>query len=281
MIVVWIIVGVFASLIAIMVLGNAVTYLLTIDLTPMQRRAFVTLSQQWKNETGSWPKGLNRKTLAAICRCLSTEKAKAIYEGQVRLREIAASFADESDPTFADARAELYLETKKRVNRMWGDDDLSQGAETSRSKTYELPEDVLVPVTLLMQAADILVTYHDDDLDIELGRRQRAAACAYGATDWLCKAKNLSIDEPDWWQATVQVMSHFFPTDVWRRAGAERVGALMGEIGKGNNADLNHCIEMGAQAMRRWAVQQDTTAPADVAMCIMQWPNEDVDASDG
>jgi len=143
----------------------------------------------------------------------------------------------------------------------------------SAVQPFFLPESVTVPVESLMDAALLLVCYGDSP-DEELRRRQRSAACAFGATDWLCQARKLSMTDLQWITASsALVMRYLLRGDANRvahRLGAERVGRAAAEVGSGCAA-LASCASVGANAMKKLLVEHDEKAPLDITECIMEW----------
>ena len=136
-------------------------------------------------------------------------------------------------------------------------------------KGFRLPDNVSEPVDALMVAALLLVVIPDSPVE-EIRLRQRIAACAFGATDWLCQARQVSMDEMQWMQASAAVVFRYLTDGGVHRLGAETIGIAAGEVCAGT-PELKSCIQIGGQAMKQWLVDSDANAPLEITQCVMQW----------
>lgn len=152
----------------------------------------------------------------------------------------------------------------------------SRSQELDSASKYELPTSVSIPVDGLMTCAMMLVVL-PADADLELQMRQRISACAFGATDWLCQAQRVQMNELEWLRVTIQVTTQYLLVDdpmggksnLAKRYPGEAIGVALAEVARGEGY-LADCIRIGAMSMRSWLLDSNQSATVDLADCIMR-----------
>ena len=135
---------------------------------------------------------------------------------------------------------------------------------------FDLPTEIDTTLSIFMDMALLLVTI-ENGMKGELILRQRTAACALGAVDWLCQVRGVARDEIEWMQVSVEVATKYMAvgdSKVFARFPAEVIGMCLANITNGQG-DMHRCMLVGGNAMKSWVMNHSQDAPLDVTRCIM------------
>lgn len=147
--------------------------------------------------------------------------------------------------------------------------------QRSQSEPPSTPADfehITIAVHALMTVAMLLVSLPTDPV-MQIRRRQRIAACAFGAADWMHQNMPRQMSEPDWMQFSFGITAKYFMLgDSCADAGVdpEAVGKAIAEVVTGQG-DLPDCMRVGAMSLRDWLSNSSEGAPARVSRCVMEW----------